>query len=350
MSRMSTREAIGAGWVVCPSCHGALAQAAAALTCSGCDAVYPVTEDDIPWMATPEPGSDTIEVREFWTALHAAIDGPAAALVQRGELNGLLDRLQELFEHREHLAVREMPIGSLAGRRVLEIGSGGGAHAALFNRRGAEMVALDVTPDRVVATARKLDDGATPSLSLQGDARRLPFPDAWFDIVYSNGVLHHSPDIRASVSEVYRVLKPGGRAVAMLYARHSFLYQGVLFPIRGVLQGKAFGGRQWLGAATEWMSSTRQTVSNPWTTVFSARDVRRLFAQFDTVTLRKNAFTFDQIPVVGKLIGRLAGRWTGLNPAGILLYGSPWRNETRFELWVGRHVGWGLNIAATKEV
>ena len=348
MSRLSTADAVDGGWVVCPTCREGLRAIDEALVCPECAVRYPVTSEGIPLLAAPTDESGTVEVQEFWSALHAAIDAPAAAIVEGGELAGMFDDLERLFAHREHLAVWEMPIDVLAGQRVLEIGSGAGARSALFDHRGAEMVSLDLTPDRVVTTARKLDQLDPPSLAVQGDARQLPFPDGWFDIVYSNGVLHHSPDIERSVAEVHRVLKPGGLAVVMLYARHSFLYQGVLFPVRGVLQGKAWRSRQWLGEATEWMSSKRQTVSNPWTMVFSGREVHRLFHEFARVRLRKNAFTFDQIPLVGKLVGRVVGRWTGLNPAGTLLYGAPWRNETRLELWAGRYVGWGLNIAATK--
>ncbi len=349
MSRLATSDAVTGGWIVCASCHGELTSEPGELRCARCPASYPVTGEGIPLLAVPTGDTGTADVEGFWSALHAAIDAPAAAIVERGELADMMDDLERLFEHRQHLAVLEMPIRSLRGRRVLEIGSGAGAHSALFNHRGAEVVALDLTPDRVVTTARKLDQLEPTSLAVQGDARRLPFSDGWFDIVYSNGVLHHSPDIDRSVSEVYRVLKPGGLAVVMLYARHSFLYKGVLFPVRGVLQGRAWRSRQWLGEATEWMSDRRQTVSNPCTTVFSGREIRRLFHAFAQVRVRKNAFTFDQVPIVGKLAARLAGRWTGVNPAGTLLYGAPWRNETRLELWAGRYVGWGMNIVATKE-
>lgn len=54
------------------------------------------------------------------------------------------------------------------------------------------------------------------------DAEHLPFPDATFDIVYSYGVLHHSPDTRAAVKEVHRVLKPGGTAIVMVYHHPSW--------------------------------------------------------------------------------------------------------------------------------
>ena len=351
MSRTSTTEAVRQGWVRCPHCRARQSVSDdATLVCTGCGLSYPITGDDIPLLAVPSVEDGTTEVQAFWSALQTEIDRSAVALVERRELVDMLDHLQRLFEHREHLAVREMPVTTLAGLRVLEIGCGAGAHSALFNHRGAEVFALDLTPDRVVATAHKLDLLETPSFCLQGDARELPFPDGLFDIVYSNGVLHHSPDIETSVREVHRVLKPGGRAVIMLYARNSFLYRGVLLPVRGILQGKALRGPQWLGEVTEWMASRRQTVSNPWTTVFSGRQVRELFAQFGELAIRKNSFTLDQVPVVGKVLGRVAGRWTGLNPAGVMLYGTPWRNETRFELWAGHHIGWGLNIAATKEI
>jgi SAM-dependent methyltransferase len=59
---------------------------------------------------------------------------------------------------------------------------------------------------------------------LQANAEQLGFPDQCFDLVYSHGVLHHTPNTRTAIDEVYRVLKPGGRAIVMLYHRHSFNY------------------------------------------------------------------------------------------------------------------------------
>src|SRR6185312_8029573 len=57
------------------------------------------------------------------------------------------------------------------------------------------------------------------------DAERLDFPDNSFDIVYSHGVLHHTPDTAGAIREVHRVLRPGGRALVMLYHRNSYNYR-----------------------------------------------------------------------------------------------------------------------------
>jgi ubiquinone/menaquinone biosynthesis C-methylase UbiE len=57
------------------------------------------------------------------------------------------------------------------------------------------------------------------------NAEQIDFPDNYFDIVFSHGVLHHSPRIYQIVKEMYRVLKPGGMFIVMLYHKNSINYQ-----------------------------------------------------------------------------------------------------------------------------
>lgn len=323
------------------------------LRCRECLCDYNTT-GGIPLLVPPSSRSSLFkeDIQKFWGELYNVAYEDHSAKYKESHFKDQLKGLKKLFHQREHLAVVEMPIDSVQGRHVLEIGPGAGAHSALFSSQGAIMTSLDITLDRVVETNRKFHITGTDNVcfSLQGDAEVLPFPNNHFDIVYSNGVLHHTPDTQKSIEEVHRVLKPGGSAVIMLYAKHSFLYWFTLFFLKGILLGNMFRYSQnWLGRTTEWMASRKQKVYNPETKVFSEKEILRLFASFNKIEVRKNSFVFEQLPLFGKGISKFIGLFTGYDPAGSLIYDRPWRNESRFELWLGRYMGFALNIKAQKK-
>src|SRR5581483_11722901 len=107
------------------------------------------------------------------------------------------------------------------GKRVLEIGVGLGADYLEWLKHGAIATGIDLTPAAVAAASRRcFTAGFTPNLRV-ADAEHLPFADVSFDIVYSYGVLHHSPDTAACVREAVRVLRPGGSLKLMLYHHAS---------------------------------------------------------------------------------------------------------------------------------
>ena len=113
--------------------------------------------------------------------------------------------------------------GSARGKKVLEVGVGLGADHQRFAEAGAELWGIDLTP-RAIEHARRrlLARGLHSNLSV-GDAENLAFDDSTFDIVYSWGVLHHSPDTPKAVFEVRRVLRPGGVAKIMVYHKWSLV-------------------------------------------------------------------------------------------------------------------------------
>jgi SAM-dependent methyltransferase len=111
-----------------------------------------------------------------------------------------------------------------ASRDVLEIGVGMGADHLEWARSGPRRLAgIDLTPRAVAWTARRLAAYGYASELKEGDAERLAFPDSSFDIVYSWGVLHHSPDTPQAFREAHRVLRPGGLLRAMIYHRPSMV-------------------------------------------------------------------------------------------------------------------------------
>lgn len=117
-----------------------------------------------------------------------------------------------------------VPFAEARGKKVLEIGTGNGADGAMFALNGADYTGLDLTETALAATRRHFEILSLAGSFQCGNAESLPFADNSFDWVYSHGVLHHTPNTQRTIDEVYRVLKAGGRAIVMLYHKHSFNY------------------------------------------------------------------------------------------------------------------------------
>jgi ubiquinone/menaquinone biosynthesis C-methylase UbiE len=110
-------------------------------------------------------------------------------------------------------------LGLQQGDKVLDLGCGFGRHAFEAARRGASVVALDAGRDEVngvaamfiaMVEAGELAEGSVHANVVQGDALHLPFPDGAFDRVICSEVLEHIPDDLSAMSELARVLRPGG--------------------------------------------------------------------------------------------------------------------------------------------
>src|SRR5262245_3000812 len=108
------------------------------------------------------------------------------------------------------------------GLRVLDVGCGQGIDVANYALNGAEATGVDLTPRHVELAQQHLEAMGLGAEVVQGDAEALPFDDASFDRVSSNGVLHHTPDMVAALREIRRVLRVGGEATVIVYNRRSF--------------------------------------------------------------------------------------------------------------------------------
>jgi len=303
----------------------------------------------------PDRSVDNVhqEMQRFWGDVYRTAYSDSDGVLDPQTLNAGLDALEDMLIYRGHLISKEMPLSELSGKKVLEIGCGAGGHSAMFARHGAELTSLDISRDRVTATRKKfrlLGSRAKMAAALQGNAESLPFPDDSFDIVYSNGVLHHTPNTAGAIDEVYRVLRPGGQAAIMLYCKSSVNYWFTLWFCVGILKGTMFTHSDWLGRHTEWIGREPQTSRNPVTRCYSAAGIRSLFHKFRPLEFRKGSFEIRFIPKLGRLYERWQRRRLGTHPGGLLVYGSEWPVSSRWELFLGRYVGWDWYISATKPV
>ncbi|HEV7860742.1 MAG TPA: methyltransferase domain-containing protein [Pyrinomonadaceae bacterium] len=135
---------------------------------------------------------------------------------------------------------RLIPFAQLKDKRVLEIGCGLGLHSQLMAEAGARLTSIDLTPRAVDLTGKRLALKGLKSDVRLMDAEKMEFADNEFDFVWSWGVIHHSAHTERIVSEVFRILKPGGEFRSMVYHKRSINALGIM--TMGLLTGKFFKG------------------------------------------------------------------------------------------------------------
>ena len=217
--------------------------------------------------------------------------------------------------------------GAARGQAVLEIGVGAGTDHVNWLRAGARAVGIDLTTKGVSLTRERAELEGLRAKVLVADAEALPFRSNMFDIVYSYGVLHHTPDTVRAIEEVHRTLKPGGAARVMIYHRPSVV-----------------GFLLWLyycaGRLQPWRSPTWAVfhhLESPGTKAFTLAEARRLFAPFRTVTIKSQLGPGDLLTVKPSM--KYSSKWIQL----------AWRLYPRWAIrLLGHRFGLGLLVHAVK--
>lgn len=275
-------------------------------------------------------------VRAFWQA------HPCGTKFSDAEMG-----TREFFERIEaHRYEKEWHISAAAGfanangLKVLEIGCGIGTDGAQFAKAGADYTGVDLTDAAIELARKRFELFGLKGQFQVADAENLDFQDESFDVVYSHGVLHHTPDIDAAVREIHRVLKPGGRAIVMLYHRGSYNYRVGIRVLRRAGAGllKSDAGRKLINVLTgepiddlqeraammratngemsadQLLNESTDGAGNPLARVYSRREARQLFRDFSKVESRAFFLNKRFIPIVGNFLPRsiesaLASRW-----------------------------------------
>jgi ubiquinone/menaquinone biosynthesis C-methylase UbiE len=220
--------------------------------------------------AAPIPGFERPvlkeELRDFWNAdpcgsryLGSADDFDAHARAR-----------YQLEPHIQEFA----GFARCGGQRVLEIGVGMGADYLEWLKAGAHAKGVELSSVSLELAKRRCQmAGYAPDLQVS-DAEQLPFPEGTFDVVYSYGVIHHTPDPPQCIREARRVLKPGGTLRIMIY-HHPSLTGLMLWLRHGWLRGK----------------SMRRTVhdhlESPGTKSYTQEEARTLLQGFEQIEFRQ---------------------------------------------------------------
>lgn len=211
-------------------------------------------------------------VQRYWNA------APCGEVYAQGE--DLRQRLESQALARYHLEPYLAPFARFEDARardVLEIGVGMGCdHLEWARCQPRSLTGVDLTPAAVGWTRQRLQAFGRSSALLVGDAERLPFADGSFDLIYSWGVLHHSPRTEETVGEIHRLLRPGGNARVMVYHAHSVV--GYMLWVRyGLMRG-----RPWRSLRTIYSGH----LESPGTKAYSVTEARAMFGAFRQVDAR----------------------------------------------------------------
>ena len=185
--------------LMCPNCSGlGFVQTGtsqdSSLTCKDCNQSF-LIKNAVPSLINvkSENYKSKKEITDFWKHLYHAAYKDHENIDDKDIFIDRLKNLEELFQHREHLAVTEMPIENIEGKKYLRNWLWSWSSLLALFPQGAKMTALDITLDRAHSSTKlNLLDISGNSFGVHGDAEKLPFQENYFDIVYSNGVLHHT--------------------------------------------------------------------------------------------------------------------------------------------------------------
>ena len=237
---------------------------------------------------------------EFWATLCGTTMARGAGIT--GQDPGDLRRFDDVyFDYYPYL--ERYLLTNFDSEKVLEIGLGYGTLGQAIASRNADYHGVDISTESVALMRTRLRWLGLPETPVrEGSALELPYPDEAFERVYSIGCLHHTGNLTRSVDEVYRVLRPGGEAVVMVYNRRS-------------LRRLAFAARRW--AFTKSPGSGARLARRydadesgnlaPHTDFVSKTEAKRLFARFDRVRIDVQNFG-DYRPWIKRewLLGNIA--------------------------------------------
>jgi len=170
-----------------------------------------------------------------------------------------------------------------SSKKILEVGCGVGTDLLQFAMAGADVTGIDLTQESSSLAKSRLQAYGRQGEVLITDTETLPFRDSLFDLVYSWGVLHHTPNPEKAISEIHRLIKPGGKICIMIYNRHSMVAIQ-LYLLFGLLAFKPLRSQKEIFA---------KHLESPGTKAYTKAEARRMFSKFKDLKIESVLTPYD---------------------------------------------------------
>lgn len=162
------------------------------------------------------------ELQNYWdNNLHD--HGDEVTNEPEGSANFYRD-LENYHYYKLNYLPRVLDFSSYKGKKVLDVGCGIGIDLINFAKEGALVTGIDISEKNVKLAAENLRLNGLNGEFVTMNGERMKFKNDVFDMVFAIGVITYTPDPKQMISEIYRVLRPGGRAILMMYHRNSWLF------------------------------------------------------------------------------------------------------------------------------
>lgn len=190
--------------------------------------------------------------------------------------------------------------GKYKGKKILEVGCGLSTDLSQFAKNNCDVIGTDLTLNSLLLSKKRFQIYNLKGNFMRVDAEYLPFRDSIFDIVYSFGVLHHTPNTKKAIENIYKVLKPGGEAIIMLYNKNSFNYWYNIIFRHGIVNRELrnYSIRELLSKYIEYSSNGVE----PLVKVYNKSEVKELFKQFGKTAIEIHQLRNDELPVIGNYL------------------------------------------------